>query len=265
MVPRFSRYLALTNSHRPPALLVNACSEKSTARAASRQEHEWLDSQARLRVLRQLRDRRSLLVEHAALLRLRGVAVTAAGAAPPSTLLPPPSPLPPLISDANGIVVAGGARAAGRGAGVGGGTTTYHIVALRAHPDDLAALPVLPPPPPASTQAAPGTAALPDGFTPADMLAAVRRPHAEVARLWAYLPEAYASGGVPRLPPNPARGGAGGGGADVAARAVSTALDTLRRALQVEVLLQAQRHPRAIDPADYRRLAAAFERLVGLR
>ena len=71
------------------------------------------------------------------------------------------------------------------------------------------------------------------------------------------------------LPPDPARAGAigGVGGSLTPREAVALtqlSLDTLRRALQVETLLQLQRHALALDSADFRELADRFLWLLGL-
>jgi hypothetical protein len=112
------------------------------------------------------------------------------------------------------------------------------------------------------------------------LLSSVHRTHADLLRVFAHIPPSWllldgqdgasSAGtrrGIPALPPDPARidasSGSGRSGAD-AVVGTQTSLDTLRRALQVETLLQLQRHALALDSADFRDLADRFLWLLGM-
>lgn len=233
-------------------------------------EHEDHDWAARQRVLRQALERRSLLLDHTRILRIRGVAVTGFHGGDLSS----GHRMRPSLFDTGGLYVSEVAvrPAAGDLSSLSG---HYEIVTLPAQPQEPTAQAMLGSPESQQLQRQ-------------RPLSTVRRSYADIVHLFAYLPETYrvpsasssstggsdqlSSCGIPPLPPDPVLFLRGGNGTDDLQQRLrdNTAqmgrcLDTLRRTLQIEAVLQCQHHARAIDPADFRRVLAAFEQTVGLK
>lgn len=197
------------------------CSEKSTDRAVSRDPHEQADLSARQRLWHHAASARSLARHEVALGNLRCV----------------------LVSDPQLF--------AGRPESL-----VYALAAVRMTRDESWAPPVVG-----------SSARLPGDYESLPELrrGLVRRSYSDLQRLFALLPPNYrvgaaeSGGGIPTLPAQATTEVLSNPEAAAAhCDQLTRCLDSLRRALQLEAVLQRQGAIRAIDPADYRRLMEGF-------